>query len=372
MPGETLSLTPAGGGEGDFPEGLRPRRPEARVDDRSRRRETRHYWVVFRGYRYRGQRRAARRSPCSLPDARGRRVQLVIADPARGDCAGRSSRPRTRRRVRRAEHVAVRARVHRHGDRRADLAGLARGTDPVRPRADLGHACSSSKGRALSETSAFTSTGGPRTSPGRSSTWGDWQDPRQFGSTRGGDAAAPHRSPDAAPRCHGARRRTLRRRLAAEGGVELDVGAHAPPAASPFPISYSRALLPRWTIPPRLHALVRRAATTSTSTAAATRRRSGCLVTTRLSRASVRGARPDRRRAAPRRTRPRSARAARPGTAGRPATRRAARCRPASPACGRTAPPRGAPPASPPAAAAPRGFTVQLRRRASGIASMCS
>ena len=33
-----------------------------------------------------------------------------------------------------------------------------------------------------------------------------------------------------------------------EGGIELDVGAHAPPAASPFPISYSRLLLPRWTI----------------------------------------------------------------------------------------------------------------------------
>ena len=38
---------------------------------------------MFRGYRYPGS-DVPRKVTISLPDARGRRVQLVIADPARG------------------------------------------------------------------------------------------------------------------------------------------------------------------------------------------------------------------------------------------------------------------------------------------------
>ena len=72
-PGETLSLTPAGGGEGDFPKGLS-------LEDQQLGSttippgETRHYWVVFRGYRYPGS-DAPRRISVLLPDARGRRIR---------------------------------------------------------------------------------------------------------------------------------------------------------------------------------------------------------------------------------------------------------------------------------------------------------
>ena len=82
LPAETRSLTPAGGGEGPFPEG-------SALDDLKLGSvsippgQTRSYWVVFRGYRYPGS-DVPRKVTISLPDARGRRVQLVIADPARG------------------------------------------------------------------------------------------------------------------------------------------------------------------------------------------------------------------------------------------------------------------------------------------------
>src|SRR4029079_3196379 len=81
-PGETRSLTPAGGGEGAFPSDLS-------LEDQQLGSTTiapgqsKSYWVLFRGYRYAGS-DVPRKITISLPDARWRRVQLVIADPARG------------------------------------------------------------------------------------------------------------------------------------------------------------------------------------------------------------------------------------------------------------------------------------------------
>src|SRR5438045_3360886 len=45
--------------------------------------ETRQAWVQFRGYRYPGS-DVPRKVTIWFPDARGRRVELVIADPGRG------------------------------------------------------------------------------------------------------------------------------------------------------------------------------------------------------------------------------------------------------------------------------------------------
>src|SRR4029079_8074450 len=81
-PGETRSLTPAGGGEGAFPSDLS-------LEDQQLGSTTippgqsRRYWVLFRGYRYAGS-DVPRKITVLLPDPRGRRIQVVIADPARG------------------------------------------------------------------------------------------------------------------------------------------------------------------------------------------------------------------------------------------------------------------------------------------------
>ena len=49
---------------------------------------------MFRGYRYAGS-DVPRKITVSLPDARGRRVQVVIADPARGELRWETAPPRT-------------------------------------------------------------------------------------------------------------------------------------------------------------------------------------------------------------------------------------------------------------------------------------
>ena len=56
--------------------------------------EARHYWIVFRGYRYDGS-DAPRKITVSLPDGRGRRVQVAIADPARGQLRWQVKPPAT-------------------------------------------------------------------------------------------------------------------------------------------------------------------------------------------------------------------------------------------------------------------------------------
>src|SRR4029077_17859666 len=92
FPGETRSLTPAGGGEADFPGGdLEDLKVgSATIAPGASRR----FWVVFRGYRFAGS-DAPRKITVSLPDARGRRVQVVIADPARGDLRWETAPSRT-------------------------------------------------------------------------------------------------------------------------------------------------------------------------------------------------------------------------------------------------------------------------------------
>jgi hypothetical protein len=244
LPGETRSLTPAGGGEGDF-EG-------ADLDDLKSGSiavpagATRRYWVVFRGYRYAGS-DVPRKIIVSLPDARGRRVQLVIADPARGDLRWETDPARTG-----AAYGVQNTSVFAPGFTTSAIGAQISLITRVGPiMYDLGLTSGlllESKGRMLSETNGFTSTGGNAHLTLPLTTWGNWQDPRQFGLYGGVGLQllievpnAAH-DPKVAPRTYGV--------VSLDGGLELDVGAHGPPAASPFPISYSpsRALLPRWSI----------------------------------------------------------------------------------------------------------------------------
>jgi hypothetical protein len=243
LPGETRSLTPAGGGEGDF--------TGADLDDLRIGSitippgATRHTWVVFRGYRFAGS-DAPRKIIVSLPDQKGRRVEVVIADPSRGDLRWEAAPARTG-----AAYGVTNTSVFAPAFTTEGIAANISLVTRVGPiMYDLGLTSGmylQTKGRALSETSGFMATGGNAHLTLPVVTWGNWQDPRQFGIYGGfglqlllevpnGDT----HDPKVAPRTYGV--------VSLEGGIELDVGAHGPPAASPFPISYSRSLLPRWTL----------------------------------------------------------------------------------------------------------------------------
>ena len=242
LPGETRSLTPAGGGEGDF-QGVD-------LDDLKIGSSTippgatRHLWVVFRGYRFAGS-DAPRKITVSLPDARGRRVQIVIADPARGDLRWETAPARTG-----AAYGVQNTAVYAPGFTTQGIAAEISLVTRVGPiMYDLGLTSGlylESKGRTLSETSGFTGVGGNAHLTLPFTTWGNWQDPRQLGIYGGGglqllaEVTGSQHDSKVAPRTYGV--------VSLEGGLELDVGAHGQPVASPFPISYSRALLPRWTI----------------------------------------------------------------------------------------------------------------------------
>jgi hypothetical protein len=242
LPGETRSLTPAGGGEGDS--------PGADLDDLQLGSATippgatRHYWVVFRGYRFAGS-DAPRKITVSLPDAKGRRVQLVIADPARGDLRWETMPARTG-----AAYGVQNTSVYAPGFTTTGIAPQISLVSRVGPILyDLGLTSGlylESKGRMLSETSGFTSTGGHAHLTVPFATWGSWQDPRQLGVYGGPGVQLlieiPNSKHDSKVplRTYGV--------VSLEAGIELNVGAHGAPAASPFPISYSRPLLPRWTL----------------------------------------------------------------------------------------------------------------------------
>ena len=242
LPGETRSLTPAGGGEGDF--------QGADLDDLKigsttiQPGATRHYWVVFRGYRFEGS-DVPRKITVSLPDARGRRVKLVIADPAQGDLRWQTAPGRTG-----AAYGVQNTSTFAPGFTSTSIGAQISLVTRVGPiMYDLGLTSGmvlETKGRTLSETNAFTSTGGNAHLTLPVTTWGNWQDPRQLGFYGGFglqlliEVPGANHDSKVTPRSYGV--------VSLEGGLELDVGGHGPPAASPFPISYTRALLPRWTI----------------------------------------------------------------------------------------------------------------------------
>ena len=88
---------------------------------------TRSLWVVFRGYRFAGS-DAPRKVTVSLPDARGRRVQLVIADPARGELRWEMAPARTGTTYGMQNTAVIGAGVHQKRDGGEAVAGR-RGRD---------------------------------------------------------------------------------------------------------------------------------------------------------------------------------------------------------------------------------------------------
>lgn len=240
-PNETRSLAPAGGGEGDYP-------MDAALDDLHLGTTTiapgqsKSYWVLFRGYRYAGS-DVPRKITITLPDARGRRVQLVIADPARGTLRW---------------EVKPQARTLVYGLQNTSLFGPE--LDGIGVAAELGSVTRSGPvlwdvgltsrlfvvqhGSLTSPTSSFSGSGvaGHVTWP--IAGWGSWQQPRQFGLFAGGEAQVlmAVQSRESAAMMPKA---VLHGGLAAEGGIEFDIGDRHP-HASPFPITFTTLSVPRW------------------------------------------------------------------------------------------------------------------------------
>ncbi len=238
-PAETLSLAPAGGGEGDFRGGSADSLSLATIAIPPG--QTRRYWVAFRGYTYPGS-DAPRKITISLPDARGQRVQLVIADPARGQ----------RWQVE-ADGVGIGYGLQNAGlfasglDARA-MAGVFSVVSRAGPFFyDVGLTTGlvvETRGLLMSETSTFQTIGvnGHVTLP--FGAWGPWQAPRRLGVYAGGGAQElfeiPHATQKNAVHAYGV--------LSATGGVELDFGAQSP-AALPYPVSFTQTRpLPRLTL----------------------------------------------------------------------------------------------------------------------------
>jgi len=231
LPGQTLSLIPAGGGLGPSPGG---RRNELVMLPPG---QTRAAWIRFSAYRYEGS-DVPRRIMVSLLDARGRRVQLVIADPARPTL--------------RWETPPIPL-VGAFGFQMTTLSGSALHatatavqlsnvwrTGPLLWDAGVGlRLLVERQGQSTSGLSGAAWHAHVALPVVR---WGVWQNPRLLGLYGGGEAQwvrAPGADEATGPvTSYGV--------LAAEGGVEVDFGTQLP-VASPFPITPSGRPLPRWT-----------------------------------------------------------------------------------------------------------------------------
>src|SRR5262245_37542698 len=185
QPGETRSLTPAAGGDGPFPAGLGSQDytigsitvPAG---------QTRKAWIMFRGYRYDGS-DVPRRITISLPDARGRRVQVVIADPARGQLRWEVKPPSVA-----FAYGAQNANLYAQGftamATAAQLSVVSRAGPFLYDVGITSRVLLETKGLLPSETSGFSGLGVNAHLTHPFFTWGSWQNPRQLGLYGGGEA----------------------------------------------------------------------------------------------------------------------------------------------------------------------------------------
>ena len=243
-PGETLALTPAGGGDGPLPDhlGLEDLKLGSTTISPG---ESRHYWVVFRGYRYDGS-DIPRKVTVSLPDARGRRVQLVIADPARGTLRWEMKPPASGL-VYGFQNTALFAPGLTATGMAGSLGFVGR-AGPIWWDAGLtSRILVEPQGRLDSPTSTFTGSGVNAHAAWLFTGWGAWQDPRRVGLFGGGEAQALLAIMHPTPAGEMPPKPILYGALSVEAGLELDIGALRP-AASPFPISWDGPALPRWSI----------------------------------------------------------------------------------------------------------------------------
>jgi hypothetical protein len=241
-PGDTRSLLSAGGADGPFPDEI-PEGGSLLSSIVVPAGQTRTLWALFRGYTFPDS-DAPRRIVLRVPIAGGPSVELVLADPSRGNMRWQVQPARS------AYGIGFRNNALFGGftaqSVSTDITRVARAGPLLWDVGITSTLLVQSKGPLVSQTSSFVGSGVIAHVTAPVFRWGTALEPRQLGVFAGGaatflieiigDRPADDMTP---PKSYGA--------LAAEVGIELDVGAlrFAP---TPFPLAPAgRAPLPRWT-----------------------------------------------------------------------------------------------------------------------------
>jgi hypothetical protein len=240
-PEETRLLPPSVNGEGAFP-GEPPEGADLNQIDVAPG-QTRSFWVLFRGYRFDGS-EIPRRITLTLPDADGRALELVLADPARADL--RWEVPPTTSAI----YLGVQSTSLYGGYVQADALStrIARLAQVGRFLWDVGLVSSvlvQVQGVLQSTSSSFMGTGVDTHLTLPLFSWGDPLQPIRLGPYLGGQIQlliatekTPTKANPQAPPTYG--------QGGPEVGLELDVGALRN-ARTPFPLTpVGRNPLPRW------------------------------------------------------------------------------------------------------------------------------
>ncbi|HEY6476575.1 MAG TPA: hypothetical protein VI456_08315 [Polyangia bacterium] len=244
-PAETRLLPPSVNGDGAFP-GALPEGADLKLIGIAPG-QTRAFWVLFRGYQFNGS-DVPRRITLTMPDAEGHSLEVVLADPARGDL--RWNVPPTRS-------------IWTFGVQGGDLYGsyvqamtfserLSRLATAGRFLWDVGLVSTTLvqvEGRLRSQSSSFTGIGVDAHLTLPLWRWGDPTQPVRLGPYLGGQIQTliaiqptPKQTsgspPPAPPPAYG--------QGGPEVGLEFDIGALRN-AATPFPLSpVGDNPLPRW------------------------------------------------------------------------------------------------------------------------------
>ena len=242
-PTETRLLPPSANGNGAFP-GAPPEGADLSQIDVAPG-ETRSFWVLFRGYQFAGS-ELPRRITLTMPDAEGRALELVLADPARGDL--RWEVPPTRS----AWYLGVQdsslygsyAQANTISTR---ISRLARAGRFLWDAGLLSTLMVQVQGSLRSASSSFMGTGLEAHLCLPMFSWGDPMQPVRLGPYLGGQIQTliaieptPKQAMPSPPPIYG--------QGGPEAGLELDVGALRN-AATPFPLSPAgRNPLPRWLV----------------------------------------------------------------------------------------------------------------------------
>jgi len=240
-PTETRLLPPSVNGDGPFPGSLPEGADLSQIDVAPG--QTRAFWVVFRGYQFDGS-EVPRRITLTLPDAEGRALELVLADPARGELRWETEPARS------AWYLGVQSSSLYGGYAQTTavssrISRLARAGRFLWDAGLVSTVLVQVEGALRSASSSFMGTGLEAHLTLPLFSWGDPRQPIRLGPYLGGQIQTliaveptPKDPNPQAPPVYG--------QGGPEVGVEFDIGALRS-AATPFPLSVvARNPLPRW------------------------------------------------------------------------------------------------------------------------------